>query len=176
MKHDGPKFCLSQNNRDGAYLSYKSIYLTEKDIHFYKMCADFKKSSKLTNATTVSGADAFCKDENFLRASWVNIGSVIFHELAGINVIAQYSNTILTEVFGEGTEGFNARTGSYLIGLVSFLSSGLSIWTINKYGRRFLLIAGQLGIFVCHTLTGVFIITGNDIVVFIMILLFSFVY
>ncbi len=53
---------------------------------------------------------ALIKDENYLRASWVNIINIIFHELAGINVILQYSNVILDDIIGDDdTGGFNAR-------------------------------------------------------------------
>ena len=41
----------------------------------------------MTNSTKVSLADAFLYDENFKRASWVNVINIVFHELAGINVI-----------------------------------------------------------------------------------------
>jgi len=51
------------------------------------MIADFEKTSKMTNSTKVSLTEAFIKDENFVRAGWVNVINIIFHEVAGINVI-----------------------------------------------------------------------------------------
>ena len=35
----------------------------------------------------VSLYDAFWGNENYVRASWVNVINMIFHEVAGINVI-----------------------------------------------------------------------------------------
>ena len=41
----------------------------------------------MAGSTKVNLREAFIKDENYVRASWINIANVIFHELAGINVI-----------------------------------------------------------------------------------------
>ena len=62
----------------------------------------------MAGSIKVPVSDALCKDENYVRASWINIVNVIFHELAGINVILQYSNTILDSILGD-SGGFTAR-------------------------------------------------------------------
>ena len=41
----------------------------------------------MAGSTKVNLREAFINDENYARASWINIANVIFHELAGINVI-----------------------------------------------------------------------------------------
>ena len=63
----------------------------------------------MAGSTKVNLKEAFLTDENYVRASWVNIVNVIFHELAGINVILQYSNTILETILGDSSSGFTPR-------------------------------------------------------------------
>ena len=63
----------------------------------------------MAGSTKVDLREAFLKDENYMRASWINIANVIFHELAGINVILQYSNTILETILGDTSSGFTPR-------------------------------------------------------------------
>lgn len=87
-----------------AERSYQSIYYAQEDGGFQRICYNFQKTQKMTNSTKVSLADAFLYDENFKRASWVNVINIVFHELAGINVILQYSNTILGIIFAEQAE------------------------------------------------------------------------
>jgi len=41
----------------------------------------------MQGSSKVSVKQALIKDENYVRASWVNLINMIFHELAGINVI-----------------------------------------------------------------------------------------
>lgn len=67
---------------------------------------------------------------------------VIFHELSGYNAIMMYSNTILTDMFGDNTSGLTARTGTTLIGFTAMLASILAIVILNKFKRRQLIVPG----------------------------------
>ena len=87
VRYDGPLFYLATRRQELAFTSFKSIYKVSDDKCFRRMIADFEKTSKMTNSTKVSLKDAFIKDENFVRAGWVNVINIIFHEVAGINVI-----------------------------------------------------------------------------------------
>ena len=129
----------------------------------------------MAGSTKVSVNEALYSDENYVRATWVNLINVIFHELAGINVILQYSNTILDNILGD-SGGFTARQGTYVVGLVNFLSSLMSVWTINTFGRRFLLLLGHSSMALAHFLIGLFIITGFNAGVLAGIAFFLFVY
>jgi len=113
-----------------------------------------------------------------MRAAWVNIFNIVFHELAGINVILQYSNTILESIIGaDPPEGsFTARQGTYVISVVNFASCCLSVWTINTFGRRSLLMLGHISMAVIHAGIGIFIITDANAAVLIGICAFLFVY
>ena len=69
-----------------------------------------------------------------------------------------------------------AREGTYLIAVVNFISSFLSIWTVRMAGRRTLLLAGHFTIALCHLMIGVFIILEWSNAVLCMTCIFMFVY
>lgn len=104
---------------------------------------------------------------------------MIFHELTAINVIMAYSNTILENILPDPTEqtsGFTARQGTYVIALTNLISSVLSILTIQKFGRRTLLLAGHTGIFLTYLLMGIFTVIGFNDGVLAMLCLFLLIY
>ena len=119
--------------------------------------------------------DALWNDENYCRATWVNLFNVIFHEVAGINVIMQYSNTILDDILGDDG-GFTAREGTYVVGIVNFLAAAASVWTINTFGRRTLLVLGHSGITISHLMIGVCIIIDFNAGVLLGMALFLIIY
>ena len=109
IKLDGPSFYLSQGQYELAERSFGNINKTEGDREpFENLRREYENSAKLAGSTKVSLQDAFWYDENYRRATWINIANVIFHEVAGINIILQYSNTILDDILGD-SGGFTAR-------------------------------------------------------------------
>ena len=120
--------------------------------------------------------DAFCADERYRRASWVNVIYIVFHELTGINIILMYSNTILKNILGDKKSGFNARTGTYVLSVANVLASLFGIWVVRTFGRRILLLYGHVGIFLAHLLVGIFTVTGVNYGVLAMICFFLFAY
>ena len=103
--------------------------------------------------------EAFCSDERYTRASWINVIYMVFHELTGINVILAYSDTILKKILGTDSGGFNARTGTYCIAGVNALAAVGGIWTCRNIGRRTLLFWGHIGVAISHACVGTFTIT-----------------
>ena len=95
------------------------------------------------------------------------------HELAGINIIYMYSNTIFKQVFAPGSF-FTPRTGTYLISVANLFSYVVATWSVNTFGRKPLLFWGHIGIGFAHALIGAFILTGFDFGVVIMICVFIF--
>ena len=120
--------------------------------------------------------EAFCADERYVRASWINIAYIIFHELTGINVILLYSNTILEQILGTDTDGFNARQGTYVINIVNTLSTVFGIYCVRTWSRKGLLLYGHTGIAIAHLLIAIFIIIDFNAGVLTMICVFMFIY
>ena len=82
-----------------------------------------------------------------------------------------FSNTIIKDI-----GGLNARIGTIYIGLVYFLASCVSIYTVRNYGRRFLLLVGHSGIAICHCTIGVLAIYDVNYGVLGGLLVFLFFY
>ena len=87
-----------------------------------------------------------------------------------------YSNTILKNILGTKTSGFNARTGTYVLSVANVVASMFGIWVVRTFGRRILLLYGHVGIFLAHFLVGIFTVTGVNYGVLAMICFFLFAY
>ena len=94
VKYDSIKHLVTTGQIDEAkkHLIKVYKYCNEKNVDLYVEkirinCGD--KSSNLTLQDALT-------DPRYRRATWVNIGYITFHELTGINVILQFSNSIFT--------------------------------------------------------------------------------
>ena len=74
------------------------------------------------------------------------------------------------------SSALSPRVGTYLVGIVNFVASFLSIFIVKVFKRKTLLIIGHILMGVCHILVGIFDIYGIDIGVVIMINLFCVSY
>lgn len=78
----------------------------------------------------------------YLRLVIIGIAVGMFNQLAGINIIMYYS----TDIFREA--GFSAESAllqSVLIGVTNLLFTILAMAFIDKFGRKFLLYVGSIG-------------------------------
>ena len=94
------------------------------------------------------------------------------HELTAINGVLLYSNTILEDIGGPITP----RTGTYIIGVINFLSSICSLYSAKTFSRRFLFISGHFTMGLAHLWIGFSILIGKGTWAIIGILLFLFCY
>jgi len=69
---------------------------------------------------------------HYRRATWVNFGHIIFHELTGINVIIQYSNQIFTQMHNGGLS-LTPHQGTFMIGIVHLLGTSCSLLGIKSF-------------------------------------------
>ena len=90
-------------------------------------------------------------------------------------MIFLYSNTILNSVLQPGSK-FTPRAGVYIINTINTIASGVSIWTIRTFGRRSLLLFGEVGITIAMTLIGIFCIIQQDIMIIVMMAFFMAIY
>ncbi len=51
---------------------------------------------------------------------------------------------------------FNARQGTYIIGIVTLLSSASSLYSAKTFSRRFLFVNGHIAIGFAHVCVGLF--------------------
>lgn len=94
------------------------------------------------------------------------------HELTAINGVLLYSNTILEEIGGPITP----RTGTYIIGVINFISSCCSLYAAKAFSRRFLFIGGHFTMGLSHLAIGFFIMIdrGEYAIIAILVFLFCF--
>ena len=67
---------------------------TDSDSDFAAFLKRYRETIGTKSSSNLSLRDALCNDQ-YCKATWVNLGYIVFHELTGINVIGQYSNIML---------------------------------------------------------------------------------
>lgn len=78
----------------------------------------------------------------YLRLAIIGIAVGMFNQLAGINVIMYYSTDIFREA---GFSGEAALFQSVLIGLTNLVFTIIAMSIIDRFGRKFLLYVGAIG-------------------------------
>jgi SP family arabinose:H+ symporter-like MFS transporter len=96
----------------------------------------------------------------------IGMSLAILSQFSGINAIIYYGPRIF-ESAGFGVGG--SLSGQVLIGVVNVLFTLIAIWKIDRLGRRALLIAGCIGMFVAHLAIGTVFYTGQTGGVLLMI-------
>jgi sugar porter (SP) family MFS transporter len=88
----------------------------------------------------------------FRIAAFVGIGLAIFQQITGINTIIYYSPEILRMAGYSSAQAAIVAAG--IIGVVNVLITIVSIFLVDRLGRRFLLLFGTAGMAVALTLVG----------------------
>ncbi|KAG7577930.1 Major facilitator sugar transporter-like [Arabidopsis thaliana x Arabidopsis arenosa] len=77
-----------------------------------------------------------------------------FQQITGINVIMFYA-PVLFKTLGFGDDA--ALMSAVITGVVNMLSTFVSIYAVDRYGRRLLFLEGGIQMFICQLLVGSFI-------------------
>jgi len=98
IRHDTPKFYISNGNIAAAKRAVHKIYLTgDSEIIANKIVRFIKKSGdKTTSSATL--IDSLFRDERYIRASWTNIVIMICHVLTGYSAVIAFSTSIFKEI------------------------------------------------------------------------------
>ncbi|KAK4746411.1 hypothetical protein SAY87_012723 [Trapa incisa] len=75
-----------------------------------------------------------------------------FQQLTGINVIMFYAPVLFNSI-GFGTDA--SLMSAVITGVVNVLATGVSIYGVDKWGRRFLFLEGGVQMFVCQLAVGI---------------------
>lgn len=105
-------------------------------------------------------------------AMFVGIGLAILQQITGINAILYYAPEILKQT-GAGTNAALIQT--ILVGLVNMVFTTVSIWLIDKVGRKVLLLTGTSIMAACLGVIGFLFHTGHSsgYVVLVLILVYT---
>lgn len=110
----------------------------------------------LKEETANKGVALFKKP--YFRLVLIGIAVGMFNQLAGINVIMYYSTDIFREA---GFSGESALLQSVLIGVTNLMFTIIAMTVIDRFGRKFLLYVGSVGMSVFLGLFSWAFITDN---------------
>lgn len=88
----------------------------------------------------------------------LGIALALLQQLSGINAVIYYGPAILERA---GLRLGDALGGQVIIGIVNVLGTFVAVGTVDRFGRRPLLLAGAIGIVGSLTLIGVLFYTGS---------------
>ncbi|SRR5579883_980715 len=131
-----PRFMMAKYGRDKAYEILKKIRHNEiaiqTELHEIKL--------NLTQSSSGNILSLFKKPFIFVLIAGVLLG--IFQQFSGINAIMYYGPVIFE------TAGFypikTTLLATFWMGLVNFLFTAITLFYVDKVGRRFLLLSGIL--------------------------------
>jgi sugar porter (SP) family MFS transporter len=108
------------------------------------------------------------------KVLWIGVVLAVLQQWSGINVIFNYAE----EIFAEAGYGVSTILFTIVItGIVNLLSTLVALGTVDRFGRRVLLLVGCAGVALFHTLIGLayfFHWTGPVIVTFVLLAIASY--
>jgi sugar porter (SP) family MFS transporter len=116
------------------------------------------------------------------KRTMVGVGIMFFQQFVGINALIYYSPSLF-ETLGQGYEMQLLLSG--VINCTQLLGVVTSLWTMDRFGRRPLLLTGAAVMFICHLVIAVlvgkfgsrwasFAVEGWVAVAFLFLYMFSF--
>ena len=119
--------CLSDLPEDDPKI--QSEFQAVKDVAFEMSRGGFKNCFELND------------NRNFHRTALGYVNQM-FQQISGINIITYYAATIFQSI---GLSGFLSRLLAACNGTEYFLASWIAVFTIEKFGRRQLMLFGAAG-------------------------------
>lgn len=168
-----PRWLMAQEREGDAMRSLCQLrQLPETDIRILRELDDIKKEIILyLDFNAEQGTDINHKGQpsplQLELASWANlfqpgcwhrtrigIGIMFFQQFVGINAIVYYAPTIL-QTLGLSSDLQLIMSG--VINIAQLLGVITSIWSMDHFGRRPLLMYGSLVMFVCHLVIAIIV-------------------
>lgn len=142
-KYDTPAFYWA-NNQVALAKEVESKIYHEQEINRGRANSEHSEEES-TSSVTETYTDLLTAP--YIASFLIGCGLSIVQQLSGINCIIFYS----TDIFTSGTSGSSeeraAQFGTFLVGLINCLSSLLALPLLSYYGRRSLMMVGQIGMF-----------------------------
>lgn len=160
---ESPTFLMNKNEEIKARDIFKKIS-DELSIHEIIPQKSNSKKVKWSDLLSTGVKSAFI----------VGIGINIFRQITGINVVTYYAPKIFHEA--GFTNPHIAMFATILVTSVNLLASIVSLWLIDKYGRRPLLITGITGMIISlFTVSLVFSFPSSNLSILVILALMLFV-
>lgn len=166
FRFDTPKYYKQNNNKD-AVRKVEGLIYAERDTDInVSVLENFNKDQKNEKVPLLAHFSP-----KYRAAFMIGCILAIFQQMTGINAVIFYSNTIFTkDKTGYDNEKF-AKIGTMLVGVTNWGATLLAIPLLTKFGRKTLLIFGQIGMGISLLILGILAIkdAGPAIIVFTLI-------
>ncbi|CAA7268957.1 unnamed protein product [Cyclocybe aegerita] len=159
---ESPRYYVKRNNHEAARLSLSKLRGQPTDSEYIEselaeIIANAEYEKKVMPNTTYFGTWAQCfsgsvwEAKSNLRRTILGTSLQMMQQWTGVNFIFYYSTPFL--------QSTGAISNTFLISLIftliNVLSTPISFWTIERFGRRPLLIWGALGMLICQFIVAI---------------------
>ncbi|WP_058304236.1 sugar porter family MFS transporter [Gorillibacterium timonense] len=151
---ESPRWLIKQGKPEKALPILLKIHgeeLARKEVLDIKQ--SFKQEEGLGHATL---KELFASKHRIILV--VGVMMAVLQQVTGINAIMYYAPTIFRQA-GAGTSG--SLTQAIFVGLVNLLFTILSLWLVDKAGRKLLILIGSAFMTVSLTVIGYAFYSGN---------------
>ncbi|CDW72682.1 sugar transporter family protein [Stylonychia lemnae] len=173
VRYESIKFLIDHKRDNQALKAIQQVYHSSENpqeiLDYIRRTGQKPSSNKISMCKALTG-------QNFWRATWFCILFGILLQLTGINAIIWYSNNILQKIQDDSGHGISPRLGTILIGVTNFIGSIISIFVVRRFGRKTLMVSGNLVMALLLFLVGLFSFLKFNNVMLIMILLFLLIF
>ncbi len=139
MAPETPRFLAIAGKADGAFAVLERIGGgTAARAELAEIEASLQKRSEHESGFRASGF----KRPGVRRALAASIGLAILVQVSGINTIMDYAPAIFQSA---GWKINGALASTFIVGLTEFVFTILSLWMIDRFGRKPLYVVGSLG-------------------------------
>lgn len=146
---DTPRWFMKVGRRDDAA---RALEMVRPDVDANAELDDIDATLKAEAAERASWGEVFSK--RLRKPLMVGAGLAIFQQITGINAIIYYADKIFAQA-GFSTPADQASATTWAIGGVNVLATFIAVAYVDRFGRRPLLLAGLIGMFVALVTVGV---------------------
>lgn len=100
-----------------------------------------------------------CFRQGYWRRTMVGVGLMFFQQFVGINALIYYSPTLFSTM---GVQGNMQLVLSGILNVTQIVGVITSLYTMDQYGRRPLLLLGSVGMTICHIIIAVLVGLYNE--------------
>jgi MFS family permease len=176
FRYDTPKY-YKQNGKAAMVDKVEEFIYSERPSEINKSMVDTGDQKGAADQEEKVSISALFSPR-YRKAFIVGCLLAVFQQLTGINAVIFYSN----DIFTRGREGFDseraAKIGTMLVGVINWAAALTAIPLLTKFGRRTLLILGQIAMGISLLVLAILAIvdwsTGIMIFTFFFVAFFEF--
>ncbi|EPE27308.1 MFS general substrate transporter [Glarea lozoyensis ATCC 20868] len=152
MCPESPRWYMSKNRHQKAYQSMCSLRYNKiqaaRDIFYMHTLLEIEKETMVLKKNPILELIKVPRNRRAFQASEI---VMFMQQFCGVNVIAYYSSEIFLE---SGFDEIRALSASLGFGIINFLFALPAVWTIDRFGRRNLLLTTFPIMSLCLFFTG----------------------